>query len=597
MPEPGQIIGSPTPLSPIGRTPPQYKDKVATPAECLPVRPSCVLAHRWAFILLVCACILPGLVGHQPWKQDETYIIAIVRSMLDTHDFVVPTMAGEPFMEKPPLYYWVAAACAKLLTPALAFHDAARLATGFFMLLTCAALAYCGRQWRGQAFGRAAVLVLLGCVGLQVYAHLMLTDIALLAGIAVGFAGVPLCKREPVKGGWIVGTGVGIGFLAKGLLAPGLFATSALVLVLCFKSWRRASCLRAACITVLAALPWLLIWPSMLYWRSPSLFSDWFWLNNVGRFLGFAVPILGAAHDDGFWSKNLWWITLPAGPLAILTVWRARRALRDDDMLQACVAFAAVTWGVLLVSASARGGYALPLLVPVAMLGADSALALSARQERGWRLSAQLCFTAFALLIWLAWASVTFSVSGAGLAFLRGQLAPSLDRHIDAALVLLAVLATLAAAWLIWHPARQLALQTWTTGVALCCTLLALLFMPWVDQVKSYREVFATLHAALPAQMDCVASDGLGESERAMLSYYHGIITRRLELQPRAGCRVVLVEGWAALPPAAVDPRAWKMVWQGARPADTDERFWLYVRQSDAPVAAAAMPRAKRSPP
>jgi 4-amino-4-deoxy-L-arabinose transferase-like glycosyltransferase len=599
MPSPIHSIEPPGLPPRLDRTPPpRPSERPAAPSNSrLDPGHAFVLTNGWAFALLVAACVLPGLLGHQPWKQDETYIIAIVRSMVDTHDFVVPHMASEPFMEKPPLYYWVAAGLARLLTPALPFHDAARLATGLFVLLACAALARCGRLWRGRVFGRAAVLVLLGCIGLQAYAHLMLTDIALLAGIALGFSGIPCWREQPARSGFIVGTGVGMGFLAKGLLAPGLFAAACLLLPLCFRRWRHAAYLRTAGIALLAALPWLLVWPTLLYLRSPALFSDWFWLNNLGRFLGFAVPVLGAAHDAGFWSKNLWWITLPAGPLAIVALWRARRTLRDNEMLQACAVFAAVTLGVLVLSASARGGYALPLLVPLAILGADGALGLPPAAERGWRRTALLGLGTLALLIWCAWGAVMFSDHTPGLGFLRGQLAPHPDHHLDAALIFVSILATLAAAVLAWHPVRQIALQTWTIGVILCWLLLANLFMPWADQVKSYRKTFAAMHAALPADVDCVASDGLGESQRAMLSYYHGIITKRLEFQPGSACRVVLVQGWSDRPPQAVDPRLWKMIWEGARPADTEEHFWLYERQAGTPGIAAAMPRAPRSSP
>ena len=107
-----------------------------------------VLGTRtWAFLLLLGLYVLPGLVGHEPWKQDETYIAEIVRNMLATGDAVVPRMAGEPFMEKPPLFYWVAGALATLTSPVLPLHDGARLATGLFVLLASAALAPCGRDW------------------------------------------------------------------------------------------------------------------------------------------------------------------------------------------------------------------------------------------------------------------------------------------------------------------------------------------------------------------------------------------------------------------------------------------------------------------
>src|SRR5665647_2194034 len=53
-------------------------------------------------LALIAFYLLPGLIGHDPWKQHETYIADILRNMLDTGNALVPTMAGEPFMEKPP---------------------------------------------------------------------------------------------------------------------------------------------------------------------------------------------------------------------------------------------------------------------------------------------------------------------------------------------------------------------------------------------------------------------------------------------------------------------------------------------------------------
>lgn len=56
---------------------------------------------------------------------------------------MVPALAGEPFMEKPPLFNLTAAAFAKLFSSWLPLHDDARLAAGFYTGLAplCAALA------------------------------------------------------------------------------------------------------------------------------------------------------------------------------------------------------------------------------------------------------------------------------------------------------------------------------------------------------------------------------------------------------------------------------------------------------------------------
>src|SRR5215471_1180472 len=73
------------------------------------------LPTRSALVVLVAAWILFGLVGHDPWKPDEAHNFGVVLELLRSHDWVVPTLAGEPWLEKPPLFYVVAATFAAAL--------------------------------------------------------------------------------------------------------------------------------------------------------------------------------------------------------------------------------------------------------------------------------------------------------------------------------------------------------------------------------------------------------------------------------------------------------------------------------------------------
>jgi 4-amino-4-deoxy-L-arabinose transferase-like glycosyltransferase len=535
--------------------------------------------RTWAVFLLLALYLGPGLVGHQPWKQDETYIADIVRTMLTTGDAVVPRTAGAAFMEKPPLFYWVASALASLTSPVLALHDGARLATGAFLLLACAAMAQCGRRWIDAQFGRTTVFVLLACFGLAAYAHLMLTDTALLAGIALGMAGLPRWRTRPVASGLQVGTGIGIGFLAKGLLAPGVFGLAALLLPLCFARWRARAYAQTVLVALLAALPWLTVWPAVLWSRSPALFHDWFWMNNIGRFVGFAVPVLGAANDSGFWAKNLWWLTFPAAPLAVAALWRDRALLATDERMQSAAVFAAVILGVLVASASARDGYALPLLLPLSLLGARTALTLPPSIERLWRAGARSLFGGIPLAFWCIWAYVMFTRDPLHVHALYRLLPPDPDRHLGILRLACALAATAGAAWcMVLHPRRQAALQTWVVGLTLCWLLATTLFMPWVDAVKSYQQVFHSLQAARGPGAGCMASYGVAESERAMLHYYEGIVTDRLETRPSSACTLIVLEDPGGRLPRCSDDASWRPVWDGARPADHDEHFWLFRR-------------------
>ena len=80
--------------------------------------------------LVALAFVLPGLAGHDPWKTYDVIAIEIAHQMHVAGDWVVPRVAGEPWLEDPPLYHWIALAFGKLLGWAIPFHNAARLASG-----------------------------------------------------------------------------------------------------------------------------------------------------------------------------------------------------------------------------------------------------------------------------------------------------------------------------------------------------------------------------------------------------------------------------------------------------------------------------------
>ena len=128
------------------------------------------------------------------------------------------------------------------------------------------------------------------------------------------------------RAAWL-STGAGVAFLAKGLIGPGAVTLAALLLLVDV-DFRRAAYRRTLAKAAVFALPWIVVWPIMLYARGPELFIEWFWENNIGRFAGFSVPHLGAAHAKGFWWYTIPWFTFPALPIAVLALRRALTPLQ-----------------------------------------------------------------------------------------------------------------------------------------------------------------------------------------------------------------------------------------------------------------------------
>lgn len=538
-----------------------------------------VNAALFALLILISIYLFPGLIGHDPWKQDETYIFGIIHHMLESGDWIVPMMAGEPFMEKPPLYYWLATVLANTLSPWLALHDGARLATGVFMVITCIATGWAARTWWGKGYGRFAIMSLLACLGLLLHSHMMLTDVPLLTGFAVATAGFAEVKNNPLRSGMLLGTGVGIGFMAKGVLALGVFGLTAVLLPLLFQSWRRKAYLHVLLVALGFSLPWLLIWPLALLGRSPALFMDWFWLNNIGRFFGFSVAQLGAPHTDGFWITTLPWFTFPALPLAALTLWRERAKWRSSAALQVCVLVFSIMLLVLWRAASARDNYALPLLLPLAILAAPAARHLSFRVDRVFDWTSRLIFGVTALFIWTLWAAMIWEGGPPRWMFILKYLPDTFTPDFRWVEVLFASgITAIAVIYLgrLKHVHGR-GLVSWVSGVSLSWMLMSNLLLPWVDYAKSYRSVFYSMETALPHNFDCMASKDLGESERAMLRYFAGITTYRQENQPDVQCDLLLVNGFQSQLPEHLNSHQWHLVWEGARPGDQRERLWLFA--------------------
>lgn len=524
-------------------------------------------------VLLCFAWIVLGLVGHDPWKPDEAYSFGLVWSILKSGDWVVPTLGGEPFMEKPPLFYLAAAAFARLFSPWLPLHDGARLASGFGLSLVLIFSGLTGRELWGRGYGRITALILIGCLGLVVRTHQLITDVGLLAGFAIALYGLALARRTLVAGGLALGTGIGITFMAKGLLGPGILGIAALLLPLFCRAWRRRGYAGALGIALLAALPWLTIWPYALYQRSPELFMEWFWVNNFGRFLGFVS--LGTDNEPGYYFKTLPWFAWPALPLALWVLWRGgRRGLGEPAVQLPLLAFL-VMLTALSAASDARDVYALPFLLPLSLLAASSASTLRRGAARALEWFGVMTFGLVAAILWTAWFAL-MTGSPAGLAERALELQPGYAAPFQWLAFAVAVALTLT--WLavvIRMPRGNLrALVTWALGLTLMWGLSATLLLPWLDAGKSYRAMVVSVRQAMPANYTCVASVRLGEPQRGMFDYFGGIVTRRVEAGAnKEDCDLLLVQGGPA-----EESAGWQKIWEGARLGDRSERFTLFRR-------------------
>jgi 4-amino-4-deoxy-L-arabinose transferase-like glycosyltransferase len=155
---------------------------------------------------------------------DEPRYARVAVEMHRGRNWVVPTLGGEPWLEKPPLYYWLAGASFSVLGETEA---AARLPSVAAGLLLVGATALFGARLYGGAAGLHAGFILGTSLLVFVYGHAAAMDMLLAAtvSVAIGLMGLRLlgiAGRLAVPAAYVF---MGLATLAKGplgLLLPGL---------------------------------------------------------------------------------------------------------------------------------------------------------------------------------------------------------------------------------------------------------------------------------------------------------------------------------------------------------------------------------------
>jgi 4-amino-4-deoxy-L-arabinose transferase-like glycosyltransferase len=341
-----------------------------------------------AFILIFCLFANLGAIGLV--GPDEPRYVWIARAMAATGDWVTPRLYGQPWFEKPVLYYWAAGIGFLLHLPA---EWAARLPSAFAALAAALAIGWLASKHYGRQAGLAgnpalsAPLLFATTVGAIGFARAATPDMLFSAFLTMAMASSATVLRgngllsvrsaEPATKSDLLslilfGAFLGLAVLAKGPAAIILTGGAVLLWALVTKRWRSA--LRLAhpyviAIFCLVALPWYVLCAL----RNPSFLRVFIFEHNFERYLTpvfqhpqpfwFFVPITLAALLP--WAALLW----PAGQEG-LRLWRAKSWHDSPGLFFAC-------WAVFPVlffsfSQSKLPGYILPSVPPLALICAGA---------------------------------------------------------------------------------------------------------------------------------------------------------------------------------------------------------------------------------
>ena len=164
---------------------------------------------RATLALIALAFVLPGLAGHDLWKTHDAIGLGIVHDMATSGAPLVPRVAGTPWLFDPPLYHWLAAGFGSALqfvtrVPFRGAPGERRAGARRVLADLLAARDWAAAHEDRRTSAAAAMLVLLGSVGLMVHAHEALPELACLAALCGALAVLPHATRRPLPRGTAV---------------------------------------------------------------------------------------------------------------------------------------------------------------------------------------------------------------------------------------------------------------------------------------------------------------------------------------------------------------------------------------------------------
>jgi 4-amino-4-deoxy-L-arabinose transferase-like glycosyltransferase len=353
------------------------ENRAFPPAAMAPAHPR---RFEWlpglALILLGLALYLPALWAW-PLSRSEAMYALIPRQMLASGDWLTPILNGVPYLDKPPLIYWLNLAAYGLLGESAWAVRVATLALGL------------GEVWLTYVIGRRLLgvrpawlggFVLLTGVGFFTLHLQILTDHLVTLGLLAALAVLVYADDRPSwREAVLFQIALAVGFLSKGLI--GLAFP---LLILAGDAWLR----RRPRLLSLALDPrgWLVFL---------ALTVPWFWAMEQAH-PGFLrhhlvneqfLRFLGQRHPPdiipfplpGFWLFLFIWL-LPWGlllPEALYRFWQGTAAPEPARRARLLLLWAAVVMVFFSISSTRIEYYSLPALPALALVV-------------GWRLAAAL---------------------------------------------------------------------------------------------------------------------------------------------------------------------------------------------------------------
>lgn len=220
------------------------------------------------FLIAILIGMLHGIDRYSLYEPHEGHFAGVGREMYLSGDWITPKLDGAPYLNKPPLFYWMIATSYTIFGVS---EWAARLPQALIGWMGVVFAWLWARELFGSRAGRIAAGMLAVSAGWYLFSHQLLIDELL---SVIYFASLYYMWRiarnpEPL-GGWVgYYITMGLSIMAKGLVGPML----SIVALLCFiwlKKEKRITRYSRPWLGVLISFAIVLPWLVMIELRNPG---------------------------------------------------------------------------------------------------------------------------------------------------------------------------------------------------------------------------------------------------------------------------------------------------------------------------------------
>jgi 4-amino-4-deoxy-L-arabinose transferase-like glycosyltransferase len=283
--------------------------------------------------------------------------------MIARGEFLVPTLGGLPWLEKPPLLHWLVVVSDRVV-PLVGPEGAARLPSAAAAIALALGVGAFAAHRFGRRVGRIAGALQATTLWTVIHGRLVESDILLAAIVVATLLAFDRLRDEGPnfqRWRWAFFAGLGATGLAKGI---GFGAALVLATAAVFLLWERRWDLAKRLVYppgILLAMVMTLAWPLAVWLRHPQALEIWF-LHIADRLGGRSQNF---ASEKGWeYALSFLWQTLPWTPLGMIGLFHTlRRPSRLSGTHALLLAWGAVP-AILVSLASTRNAHYLIYAFP-----------------------------------------------------------------------------------------------------------------------------------------------------------------------------------------------------------------------------------------